>query len=258
MTNLKISQSMMKSYQDYKNKKECGLLFEAKYIKKNIETPPSPSMKEGIYFEYLATGALPRNGIVPQPEKDSKGNITAAYKRIEESAKFFKEIIKHYKIKIIKIGYSLENEYMKGIIDIFAEWDGMKIFIDTKYSGLLDDKWNELGWETESLPMKDKLMIQGVHYKILGKDCLGEDNIPFLYFVFSSKDPRDMKIIFQNVDPDKIAKHKEDVLRVREEILGWIKKGFTAYPEYRRCRECPLFETCPEKQAIPEIIKVDY
>lgn len=52
---MKISQSMMKSYVDYLNEKECGLLFKGKYIDKNVESIPSGAMKEGIYFEYLAT-----------------------------------------------------------------------------------------------------------------------------------------------------------------------------------------------------------
>ena len=70
---MKISQSMMKSYVDYLNEKECGLLFKGKYIDKNVETVPSAAMKEGLYFANLATGALPRTNEVPKPELTSKG-----------------------------------------------------------------------------------------------------------------------------------------------------------------------------------------
>jgi hypothetical protein len=255
---IKISQSMMKSYTDYKNGKECGLLFKAKYIDKNVETEPSPSMKEGIYFEYLATGALPRTGITPQPERDSKGNITTAYKRIQAAAELFKKIIKHHKIKILKVGYVVSTEDMTGILDIWAEWNGEKVVIDLKYSGLLDDKWNELGWETESLPMKDSIMIQGVHYKILIQEALNIEDVPFYYFVFNSKDETDMKIIRQNVDPDKLVFHKQIVLSVKNSIKQEIKKGFKAYPDYRKCKECPLFDTCNVRHSVPEIIDVYY
>ena len=51
----KISQSLMKDYVKYLNKQECGLLFKAKYIDKNVDSPPSAAMKLGIYFEYLST-----------------------------------------------------------------------------------------------------------------------------------------------------------------------------------------------------------
>lgn len=249
---------MMKSYVDYLNKKECGLLFKGKYIDKNVETPPSDSMKEGIYFEYLATGSLPRTGIVPEPEKTKKGEITAAYQRVQEAAELFKKIIKHYNINIIEKGFVVSTEDMTGIIDIWAEWDGKLCIIDTKYSGLLDDKWNELGWETESLNMKDSLMIQGVHYKLLVKEALGQDNVPFYYFVFNSKDSTDMKIIKQEVDPDKLYFHKQTVLRMKESILNDIEKGFKALPDYRKCKDCPLFSTCKHKAEYPQIIEVYY
>jgi hypothetical protein len=255
---MKISQSMMKSYVDYLNQKECGLLFKGKYIDKNVESIASPAMKEGIYFEYLATGALPRTNIVPEAEKSSKGYLTVAYERIHAAVDLFKKIIKHYKIKIVKVGYTLSTSEMTGIMDIWGEWDGQPVIIDLKYSGLIDDKWNEMGWETESLNMKDSLMIQGVHYKLLVKEALGIDDVPFYYFIFNSKDATDMKIIKQNVDPDKFYFHKENVLKMRAAILNNIEMGFKAYPDYRKCKDCPLNATCPVKAEYPLITDVHY
>jgi len=255
---LKISQSMMKSYVDYLNGKECGILFKAKYIGKNVESEPSAAMKEGIYFEYLATGALPRNGIPPQPEKTVKGALTTSYERIQQAAKLFKDIITHYKIKILRVGYVVSTEDMTGIIDVWAEWDGKLCIIDLKYSGLLDDKWNELGWETESLNMKDSLMIQGVHYKLLVKESLGIEDVPFYYFVFNSKDATDMKIIRQVVDEDKFFYHKQNVLKMKSAILKNIENGFKAIPDYRKCKDCPLNASCSYKYEYPQIIDVHY
>lgn len=255
---MKISQSMMKSYVDYLNGKECGLFFKGKFIDKTVETIPSAAMKEGIYFEYLATGALPRNGVVPDAEKTAKGMMTTAYERIHQAATFCKEIFKHYKIKIHKIGFVVSTDEMTGIIDVWAEWDGKMVIIDLKYSGLLDDKWNELGWETESLNMKDSLMIQGVHYKLLVQESLGIENVPFYYFVFNSKDAKDMKIIRQNVDPDKFYYHKQNVLKMRSIIMREMESGFKPYPDYRKCKDCPLFSTCTERAEFPQVTEVHY
>lgn len=250
---------MMKSYVDYLNEKECGLVFKAKFIDKNYESIPSAAMKEGIYFEYLATGALPRNNEVPKPETTTKGALTTAYERIPKAADLFKRIIKHYGIKILKIGYTVSTDEMTGIIDIWADWSGQKVIIDLKYSGLLDDKWNEMGWDTESLNMKDSLMIQGVHYKLLVQESLGIENVPFYYFVFNSKDATDMKIIRQNVDPDKFYFHKQNVLKMRTAIIHEMENGgFKAYPDYRKCKDCPLFETCTERAEFPLITDVHY
>lgn len=255
---VKISQSMMKSYVDYLDGKECGLLFKGKYIDKNVETTPSPAMKEGIYFEYLCTGGLPRNGIPPEPEKTVKGFLTTPYERAKQAAELFKKVFAHYDITIKKIGYVISTEDMTGIIDIYAEWDGEDCIIDLKYSGLIDDKWNELGWDIESLPMKDSLMIQGVHYKLLAQEALGIADIPFYYFIFNSKDPYDMKIVRQNIDKDKLYFHKSNVQKMKASIEKDLVSGFKAMPDYRTCKDCPLFSTCPSRAEYPLITEVYY
>lgn len=254
---MKISQSMMKSYVDYLNGKECGLLFKGKYIDKNVESVPSASMKEGIYFEYLCTGGLPRNGEIPEPEKTAKGLLTTPYQRCLEASELFKKVFEHYNIVIKEVGYVATARDMTGIIDIMAEWDGVPCIIDLKYSGLIDDKWNELGWDTESLPMKDSLMIQGVHYKILIKESLGLD-VPFYYFIFNSKDPSDMKIIKQTTDPDRYTLHKEQVQKMKRSIEKEIENGFRAIPNYRKCKDCPLSENCTEKAEFPKVQEIYY
>ena len=265
---MKISQSIMKEFKkyfysaysdSYKNYEgnNCGLLFKAKYIDKILVTEPSASMAEGIYFEYLATGSLPRSGVVPMPERTQKGELTAGYKRVAESAAFFKKLIEHYGIKILNVGYVLQTDTMTGTLDLIAEWDGEPCIIDLKWSGLLEDKWSELGWNTDSLPTKENLMIQGVHYKILALEAMGLD-MPFYFWVFNSKDSTDMKIIRQEVDEDQYEQHKLDVLKMQELIDAEIKKGFKALPNYKNCKDCQLRDTCTEKHEFPVPVTVYY
>lgn len=260
---------MMKAYTDYViakktykeekicNGKACGLLFKAKYIDKNVESLPSDSMKEGIYFEFLCTGALDRKGNAPEPETTRTGALTTAYDRVVKASELFKNIVEKYNIKILEKGYVLETEDCNGILDILAEWDGKKCIIDLKYSGLIDDKWSDLGWNEDSLHMKDSLMIQGVHYKMLGRDALNED-LPFYYFIFNSKDPTDMKIIEEVVDEDRFEAHREMIKKVKANIDSEMQKGFIPLPNYRLCRKCPLNETCEHRQSLPQITKVYY
>jgi hypothetical protein len=268
---MRISQSLMKELTDYilisnpdiakspTGYKNCGLYFKAKYVDKlDLKEAPSAAMKEGIYFEYLCTGALPRDGYVPEPEKTVKGQPTTAYLRAQEASMLFKKIISHYHIRILKTGYVLSTEDMTGIIDIWAEWEGKPCIIDLKYSGLIDDKWNELGWDNDSLPNKDALMIQGVHYKILVNDALGIEEVPFYYFVFNSKDPTDMKILEEIVDPDKFEWHRENVKKVKNYLMKKQEEGFEAFPDYRWCKDCPLFATCEHKHEYPQITKIYY
>jgi len=267
---VKISQSLMKALTDYHNVANpnvdmsassyhhCGIYFKAKYVDKiDMSEEPSAAMKEGIYFEYLCTGALPRDGSVPEPERTMKGQPTTAYARAEQAAALFKSVIEHYDIKILKTGYSLSTAEMTGIIDIWGEWDGQVCIIDLKYSGLIDDKWNELGWNNDSLMHKHSLMIQGVHYKILAKDALDVE-VPFYYFVFNSKDPTDMKILEEIVDPDKFDSHREAVKDARSLLSYYERVGFKPFPDYRHCKSCPLFPNCEHRHEFPKVNKIYY
>lgn len=262
--NFKISQSLMKNYVDYLNEKECGLLFRANYIDKDPEAqkPPSDTMKLGIYFEYLCTGALPKSGEIPEPEIAYKGTarekMAAPYERAIQSAMIFKHIIEHYNIKILNKGLYIEIEDMNGVIDIHAEWDGEECFIDLKYSGLIDDKWNEMGWDIESLHLKDSIMIQGVHYKILAEKRMGIHDIPFYYFVFSSQDPNKVKIIRQEVDESRRQSHIVAINNVIGKLNNEIQNGFTPRPSLSRCHSCPINHKCKSKVDYPLIEEVYY
>jgi hypothetical protein len=190
----------------------------------------------------------------------ARERLAVDYERVQQSSEVFKSILSHYGIKILQVGMSLEaqNPNMSGVIDIYGEWNGEKVFIDTKYTGLIDDKWAETGWDLESLPMKDSLMVQGVHYKILAQKCLGIEDIPFYYFVFSSKNPKDVKLIKQTVDESRIAAHLLAVSNTAERLKSEIKTGFAALPSLKRCSECPIAHKCPSKVDYPLIDEIFY
>jgi len=264
----KISQSLMKSYVDYLNEKECGLLFKAKYIDKDPDAQmiPTDAMKCGIYFEYLCTGALPKSGEIPQAEMVYKGKpnekLSAPYERIHESVANFKKIIEHYGIEIVEVGKSYDTEIngipISGVVDIVAKWDDELVFIDLKYSGLINDKWSDTGWDTESLHMKDSLMIQGVHYKVLADKCEKIDDIPFYYFVFSSQNANDIKIIRQEVDDSKKQSHIVAIHNIVGKLQNDLTNGFKAYPSLKKCTECPMAHKCDKKVDYPLIEEVYY
>lgn len=253
----KISQSLMKAFYNYKEKKFCGKLFYEQYVAKTIDSIPTESMLLGIFFEYTATGQLPRTGITPVPSYNSKGQLTEAYKRATESAEFFKKIIDKYNIKILSTGEILENEIANGITDIIAMWDGRKCIIDLKYSGLLENKWDEMGWELENLIFKDKILIQPVHYKWLYRAIYNED-IDFYFFVFDSKDSANAKIIKINVDEDKIAANSIAVNQTRKKLIDEIENGFIAYPDLNKCKNCPINYRCDKKVELPVINEIYY
>lgn len=247
---ISISQSIIKAYQDYLKGQMCGLLFEKQYILKEIETEPSDAMRLGIYFEYLCTGALPKNGKIPEPDRTQKGELTAKYKLVEKQAENFKLYCKKLGIKIKSVGKKITLKGVEGTIDIEAEYKGEDVVIDLKLSGNLNDKWNEYGWELESLPYKEKIMIQSVHYTYLTAK-------PFYFWVFSSTN-EDCKLIKINIDTEVIKNHYQTIGKTRDMISLDLELGFKAYPELTRCKECPLFSTCESKTEVPIVDEVYY
>jgi len=260
---INISQSFLKEYADYKSGDTCGLQVKAKYID-GIKFPSSDAMEYGNAFEYLATGSIPRDGHIPEIERVYVGtkreSISAQYQRIIQSAELFKKIINHYEIEIIDIGRVATQDGMTGIMDIVAKWDDRICIIDTKYSGLIDDKWSDFGWNLDMLPEKHSLMLQPVQYKILLSkelDCDIED-IDFYFFVFSSKEVMNVKLIKVNVDELTIANHLSTVEWVKAELKKPIDKLFKAKPTLKGCFECPIKDNCKSKVEVPHIDQIAY
>ena len=106
--------------------------------------------------------------------------------------------------------------------------------------------------------MKDSLMIQGVHYKLLAEQALGINDIPFYYFVFSSSDPKNVKIIRQEVDESRKQSHLVAISNVIEKINTELQTGFIARPSILRCSKCPISHKCLQKVDYPLIDEVYY
>lgn len=260
----KISQSFLKDYNEYKGKNICGIQFKAKHFD-NVEFPTSEAMHLGNYFEYLATGCLPRNGVVPKPRLSYAGTkretLSAPFKRAMQSAELFKKIKQEYNLKINEVGLKLQSKYKNGILDIWGELNGRPCIIDLKYSGLIDDKWADTGWDVESLHYKEKLLVQAIQYKMLVKENynLNYDEFDFYFMVFSSKEVNNVKLIRINVDEDSYNIHETHIESVYKQINAMdIEKDFVAYPSLKRCSNCPLKESCKYKSNIPLIEDVYY
>jgi hypothetical protein len=253
----KISQSFLKEFTKYLQNESCGYQVVAKYYD-NMQFPSSEAQLLGQYFEYAATGQLPKFGDLPEPKMVSGGKkMSIPFARAFESAQFCKEIFKEYGIEIIETGLKLEGERTTGEIDVYAEWNGQKVFIDLKYSAAIDDKWSEFGWETESLAQKDNLMIQGVHYKMLAKECLDIEDIPFYYFIFSAKNTDYAKIIHQEVDEGRFVEHEIVVDNVYNKLKQVPITYFKPKPSLKMCSCCPI-ESCNARTKLPLIEKVYY
>lgn len=271
----KIGQSLMKGYLDYRSGNECGLQFVASNID-GQEVYSSDAMHLGVYFEYLALGSPARDGSIPEP-KLTKGRTLktgevidqrplAEYERAHIQAENFRRMLEHYQIEIIAVNVEIETDGERGRLDFIGTIPGNRLggssddriaFVgDLKYSGLLENKWEDYGWDEESLQYKDKILIQWVHYSMLAKAKYGIE-MPFLFFVYSSTNERDAKIIhLPYPDESRIDSHRRDIEFVRSGLTMDLEIGMVPVPSIARCARCALAPSCSYRMTIPPIKRV--
>lgn len=260
----KISQSFLKGYNEYKGKNLCGLQFKAQHFD-NIGFVPTLPMDLGNYFEFMATGSLPRDGHIPIATKSYVGTkkecLSAPYKRATESALLFQKIKKGIGLNIHDVGVKLETQNKNGILDIWGDINGRPCIVDLKYSGLIDDKWSETGWDAESLHYKEKLLVQAVQYKMLVAENFNLEykDFDFFFMVFSSSEVMNVKFFKINIDEDNFDIHEKHIQSIFTQVNKMnIEKDFIPYPSLKACSKCVLKETCEYKTELPPIQEIYY
>ena len=121
------------------------------------------------------------------------------------------------------------------------------IVIDLKFSGLLDDKWNPLSWELEHLSERESHVIQAKHYHYLS------ENLPFFFWVFSSGEDKDSRLIRIKFAPMAIAQHEKEIIKTRTRILSEARLGFKPRPSIKRCGNCIYRDVCKHRSLRPRI-----
>jgi len=288
---MKISQSLLKGILDYIEGNTCGLIFKAKYIDGRFDLfPPSEVQNLGAWFEYMATGSIPKNGDIPKAEymkraKDDDGNprLASDYVVMLNQVKNFKQTMEHYGFEILTAGEDIKTLYpnsvdkfgfevwLTGTLDIRAiatkdvytfeqnkktliAKKGEIIIIDLKSTGLLDEntKYNEYSWYLKGLDHKVKLVTQPIHYKYIEFLNTGIEP-PFLFMLFNTKNPNDARIVDFRVDESAFAEHEVFIDNGVKNLIYYQKYGYKPLPSLSRCFDCPLNEKCEYKAVIPPI-----
>jgi len=223
-----------------------------------ISMPSTAPMNIGNWFEYTATGQLPRSGEVPEPKTLKNGNLAIDYVRMEKQVDNYHAMLKHHGFTVESTGHVFKkHELATGISDVHARKDGKLCIIDVKTTGLFDNKWEEFGWAMERIEEKHDLMIQAVHYSYLAKLEFKEP-VDFYFAVFSTKNDYDYKLIKVNIDEDTFITHDHDIQKYSTLLQVMVKQGFKANPSYDLCRKCYLKETCLKASKVAEIKTIDY
>jgi hypothetical protein len=271
MSKIYINQSLVKDLVKYQNNDLCGLVFANKWIL-NQFGGGTKSNNLGHYFEYLCTGALAKGEVeAPIPEYNKKGELSTDFEIARKQSIFFKELISKYGIELISAGDKvLADEKWIGTLDIEAKWESIsryidfefgednpdkRVIIDLKYSGLIDDKWNEFGWHTDTLAKKQGTMLQAKHYKFLFWKKYGF-NPPFLFFVFDTKEVGKVKIVNVDIEQWELEQHEVFLEKAKRYFDYQMEKGFEPKPKYETCIKCQYAGWCTFKSTLPSVITI--
>ena len=271
MSKIYINQSLVKDLVKYQNNQLCGLVFTNKWIL-NQFGGGTKSNSLGHYFEYLCTGALAKGeSEAPKPEYTKKGELTSDFELARKQSIFFHELMTKFGIKLLSAGDKvLADEKWIGTLDILAQWESIgeyidfqfgddnpekKVIIDLKYSGLLEDKWSEFGWNTDTLPKKQGTMLQAKHYKFLFWKKYGF-NPPFLFFVFDTKEIGKVKVINVDIEDWELEQHEAFLEKAKKYFEYQLEKGFEPKPTYENCMKCRYSNWCQFKITTPPVITI--
>lgn len=248
-----VTQSMIKDMIRHKRGELCGYVYHAKYITKKLPDRPSEAMSLGHYFEFMATGNLPRSGKPPEPQtyKSDPKKLLAKWQTALSQAKRFKEHCKEMDLEIIDVGGSDRNGVIVGNWDFKAKYRGEECVVDMKFSGLLENKWDDLGWYPESLPYRELHAIQANHYHIA-------TGLPFYFWVFDSGSTFKSRLFKVEFTPKKLEQHEILAKTTLKSINLFERIGWNPVPEYNECFECFLKPHCMDALKAPEPMEIEF
>lgn len=285
----RISQSFIKTMREYLAGDECGNVVTHQYLEGKLLDRKSKEMAKGTYFEFLLSGALPKNGTIPVPEymatplKNKKpqdlkvSDMTADYRVVHVNAERVKKMLfVDMGLILISAGKKLVKGRFEGTLDLIcecskditfdngAEWKkGDRIVIDVKYSGLLYDRWNKLGWEWSN--------IQKEYHGTQAKQYNYVSDLPFHFLVVSSTNKEedneegDGKVVGATmakffgvpVDDHMMETHLAEGNKLYDRLKLESEVGLVARPDYVRCQKCAIREGCKDKHTFPQVEIVD-
>ena len=262
---------MIKDLTRYQKGELCGLIFQNKWILQQFGNG-TKSNNLGHYFEYLCTGALAKGEKEPpKAEYTKKGELASDYEVARKQSEYFHSLKNKYGFSIVTAGEKvIADKQWVGTLDIKASWSKVfdefshlkssknpnhHVVIDLKYSGLLEDKWNPLGWHTETLSRKEGTMLQAKHYKFLFWKEYGF-NPPFFFFVFDSKEVGTAKLIYIDIDEYDLIQYEQFLLKAKAYLMKVLDEGLKPIPKYSSCIKCAYNQWCVFKQEVPPIITI--
>ncbi len=280
----RITQSFIVACRDYFAGDECGLLLKHQYVDGQLVERNSKSLALGSFFEFILTGALPKNGKIPMPvymktplkKKLAKDltveDQTEPYRRAHFNAEAIRGLWKEMGLEMVKIGKKYTKGRFEGTIDVIMRctkeikfsdgtiWKvGDMMVFDLKYSGLLYDRWERYGWAWSDI-QKEYHGTQAKQYGMITE-------LPFYFWVVSNTNKMedgedeypmpDVKLFRVPLDEFMIEQHIIEGNKLFDRFVFEAGVGLVARPSLKKCSDCPLNENCDQKHSFPHPEVVD-
>lgn len=248
---MNISQTMLRSFRDYLNDEQCGILFRSMFIDEHPTKPePSEAMLAGQWFEYACTGATPRNsGYAPQPVRIKSGELNALYRTLQAHVDTWRLIApdKARYGEVISNDKAIFGHVLTGITDVITD----DLIGDIKTTAHIDNKWEQYGWggDASHLATTDK-MFQAKFYTLINYLNTGKI-LPFYFWVFSSNSDK-AKTFRVEIGLESLMQFKTEVEWLVETLES---DKLEAVPSFDRCKVCPV-AGCGYKQLTPDVMEV--
>jgi hypothetical protein len=247
----KLSYSLIKDLFRYKTKEKCGLLIEAEYVSKTINS--SSDLEK--YFDYKTLGSI-------EPI-DVKQN--AETKRLDSQSENFHKIMKRLNFGVEKTKFAFSNPKFDGVVDVLAHDNNIKtkvpnkkrIIIQVKLTSFINEYSHTFGWDEEFIYDKDEILIEAIHLKLLAKYEWGIEDIPFYFMVFSKKNDWEYKLFKVSVSQERLQEHYTNLLTIQKFLDQTMISGWNPYPKYNICRDCVLSTNCKHLVDVPSVFEVN-
>lgn len=127
---------------------------------------------------------------------------------------------------------------------------GEKFVIDLKLSGMIDNKWDEMGW----VWTPDQVRYHGtqaIQYHYISE-------LPFFFLVMNPANETDIEFFRMVINENSIEDHLLEAIGLKEEF-DYLKDidGFRATPSLSKCLKCPLYGNCADQHGYPHATLIE-
>jgi hypothetical protein len=251
MNKTKINQTLIKALL---GDSYCPASIKAVHIDKSVQMSIGIAGLRGLYFEGLCIGGSAHGASITDLPRLKSGEKSVNQQRIEQQAEVFKTIVKERPIEIKETQVTITVPYndkfeLVGTLDFMGFMDDKKelAIVDLKLTGSIYREHNYDGFGAWSWEFPHNMnFLQAYMYTYLVKEQFKVD-APFYYMVFDYKPESEYKIIRKKVERMHIMELMESIRQTVEKIEFHEATGWKFKPAYKNCINCPLKNTCTEK-----------